>query len=210
MMAVNDVTKLAFIHSMVGADGDIIVTHHYRQTQAGSANYGVAEAVEALVDFWQAIAQQDWLFSQSDRLVLESIQARSITDPTIGFDRAVGAAGDLPPVGLGTTSLRVAPVVSLRTGLIGRSFRGRNFLPPPNETDIENGALEASLVALIDEYYDTARILTDSFIPTATLWQMTIYSPTLSEVAGVPVDNLVTTHLTRGIAGTQRGRQRVA
>jgi len=209
-MAVNDVTKLAFVHSMTGADGDIIVTHHYRQTQQGSANPGVAQAVEDLVDAWQSLAQGDWLDSQSDRLTLQSIQARSITDPTVGFDRAVGAQGTLDPVGLGTTSLRVAPVVSLRTGLIGRSFRGRNFLPPPNETDIENGILEAPLIALIDAYYDAALTLTDTIIPTPTLWTMTVYSPTLTLAGGSILDNLVTTHLTRSVAGTQRGRQRVA
>jgi hypothetical protein len=209
-MSVNDVTKLAFIHSMAGADGDIIVTHHYRQTQANALTQTVASGVEALVDAWQAQAQGDWLDSQSDRLVLQSIQARSITDPTVGFDVAVGVAGDLDPVGLGTTSLRVAPVVSLRTGLIGRSFRGRNFLPPPNETDIENGILEAPLIALIDAYYDSALTLTDGQIPTASLWTMTIYSPTLSLAGGAVLDNLVTTHLTRAVAGTQRGRQRVA
>jgi hypothetical protein len=210
MMSVNDVTKLAFIHSMIGADGDIIVTHHYRQTQANSLTMTVTAGVESLVARWQAEVQDDWLASQSDRLVLESIQARSITDPQVGIDVAVGVAGDLPPIGLGTTSLRVAPVVSLRTGLIGRSFRGRNFLPPPNETDIENGVLETILIDLIDAYYDEALILSDAQIPTASLWQMTIYSPTLSLVEETVVDNLVTTHLTRSVAGTQRGRQRVA
>jgi hypothetical protein len=83
-------------------------------------------------------------------------------------------------------------------------------LPPPNETDIENGILEAPLIALIDAYYDSALTLTDGQIPTASLWTMTIYSPTLSLAGGAVLDNLVTTHLTRAVAGTQRGRQRVA
>ena len=208
-MAVGDVTKLAFIHSLTGADGDIIVTHHFRKTSE-PAPISEAADLELLLDTWQSNAQADWLAALSDRIVLQTIQARSITHPLFGSDRTVGIPGDLLPVGLGNTSYRVAPVVSLRTGNIGRSYRGRNFLPPPNETDIENGALEAPLIALIQDYYNGVLSIGDGNVPVQNNWVLTVYSPTLSEAMSTVVDTPVVSFQVRSIAGTQRGRQRVS
>jgi hypothetical protein len=208
-MAVGDVTKIALIHSLTGADGDIIVTHHFRKVSE-PAPISEAADLELLLDTWQSNVQAEWLAALSDRVVLQTVQARSITHPLFGSDRAVGLPGDLAPIGLGNTSYRVAPVVSLRTANIGRSYRGRNFLPPPNETDIENGALEAPLIALIQAYYTDVIGIGDGNIPIQNSWSMTIYSPTLSAATSTVVDTPVTSFQVRSIAGTQRGRQRVS
>jgi hypothetical protein len=207
MMAVNDVSKIALVHSLVGADGDIVVTHHYRQTTDGNGKNPAAIQV-ALANAWLEDAKPEWLLSLSDRVVLETIQVRGVSEPLFGVDIAVGEAGDLPPVGLGNAPYRTAPVVSLRTGLIGRSYRGRNFLPPPNETDIENGILESILVTLIETYY--ANAMTINFAdPALDEWKLTVYSPTLSLINENVTDNLVTNVIVRPVAGSQRGRQSV-
>lgn len=68
--------------------------------------------------------------------------ARDLTSPTgLSFETALGAAagsvtGEAAPN-------NVAPAVSFRTGLAGRSFRGRNYVPGISNSDVVGNNIDA-------------------------------------------------------------------
>jgi hypothetical protein len=152
---------------------------------------------------WINDARADLLASQSSLITLTGISMRGITNPTFGFDQSMALSGGRTPPGESLVSPRTAPVVSLRTGLIGRSFRGRNFLPPPNETDQDSGFLSTTVRGLIDDYYGSLRVIVSP--ASSNEYSHTVYSPTLSE-GGPIIDNLVESVLVRFSMGTIRGR----
>lgn len=204
-MAVNDVFKMAFINTTPQADGDVIFTHHYRQTAQVTPLVGNL-LVQDVVDAWQADAQPAYLTVLSDENTFDEIQARGITNPIFGVDVAVGVSGDRPSLLAGIMPPRNTAVVSLRTGLIGRSFRGRFFLPAMNEDDVNNGILNATYHSLIGDYTADATLITGP--GSANEYSLTIYSPTLTGVGPV-IDNLVTNALVRFQVGSQRRRRPV-
>jgi hypothetical protein len=162
--------------------------------------------VQDVIDAWQNSAQPEYLASLSDVTDLEVIQVRGITNPEFGTDQSVSLAGEVVSGGLGIISPRSAPVVSLRTGLIGRSFRGRSFLMSPNENETVNGALSVNLQSVIDDYYNAALQITGPV--SGNVYRMTIFSKTLSTEESL-VDNLVTNFIIRVNVGSQRKRRTV-
>jgi hypothetical protein len=205
MMAVNDIFKLAFLHTQPATTGTSVTTLHYRQTEQVTALVGNL-LVQDVIDAWQDSAQPEYLTSLPDVTTLNVIQVRGITNPQFGTDQAVGLAGGIDDGGLGIISPRSAPVVSLRTGLIGRSFRGRSFLMSPTENLTANGVMVTALIENIDDYYNAALQITGPV--SGNVYRMTIFSKTLSTEESL-VDNLVTNFIIRANTGSQRKRRSV-
>lgn len=204
-MAVGDVFKLAFLHDVPEADGDVIITHHYRQTGQVTPLVGVP-LVQDVVDAWMDEGQTTYLAVLSSLIVLDTIQARGITNPLFGADDAVTLSGGRAAGISGLTSPRNSVVASLRTGLIGRSYRGRFYMPPPNEDDIEasilTGAYQNDLLAYILAAVEVISVASGN------TYAMTIFSPTLSALGPI-IDNLITSWLVRRQIGSQRRRRPV-
>jgi hypothetical protein len=205
MMAVNDIFKLAFLHTQPATTGTSVTTLHYRQTEQVTALVGNL-LVQDVIDAWQNSAQPEYLDSLPDVTTLNVIQVRGITNPEFGTDQAVSQSGNVVSGGLGIISPRSAPVVSLRTGLIGRSFRGRSFLMSPTENETVNGAMSVNLQSVIDDYYNAALQITGPV--SGNVYRMTIFSKTLSTEESL-VDNLVTNFIIRVNVGSQRKRRTV-
>jgi hypothetical protein len=206
MMAVNDVFRMAVSFNVPNATGPVVITHYFRQTAQIAVLTGNA-LMEDVSNAWTSDARPELLATQSSLITLTGVSIRGITNNMFGFDLSMALLGSRTPPGESLVSPRSAPVVSIRTGLIGRSFRGRNFLPPPNETDQDSGFLSTTVRDLIDDYYDALRVIISP--GSSNEYSHTVYSPTLSE-GGPVVDNLVESVLVRFSMGTIRGRMIVS
>jgi len=133
-MSAGDVYKAAVLWAVGGVDDPEVNVFHYRQGEDQVKPTPSEDLATALYeDALQAVAD-----CISDAIQTSTIQVRGVTTPTEGgdftFDPAIvgGLSGQ-------TYALQIAQLISWSTGLIGRHYKGRNFLPPPTE-DVINGA----------------------------------------------------------------------
>lgn len=148
-MAVGDVFRFAVIGNNQGID-ELVNVHHYVQTSAGGDDEGVD-----LIDAWVANVMPSFLDTFSELCSLVGFQVRNINQPEFGTDYSLPASengtltGEMVPP-------QVAPVISWRTGLIGRRRRGRSFGWPINEGSQNAGQMSLTLQALLTEYANDA------------------------------------------------------
>lgn len=164
-MAIGDVYRLAVIGSNQGID-ELVNVHHYLQTTTGGDDFGVD-----LIDAWHADSGLTYVNCFSDQCLLVGYQVRNLTQPEFGTDYSLPASEPgtrighmLPPSN--------APVVSWRTGLIGRRRRGRTYTWPGSEDDQNAGQMSATWQGLLSAWAATALLVTG----TAT-YSKVIYSP---------------------------------
>ena len=148
-MAVGDVWRLAVIGSNQGID-ELVNVHHYLQTTVGGDDFGVD-----LIDAWHASCGLEYVTVFSDLCLLVGYQVRNLTQPEFGTDYSLPTAinGErtgqmLPP--------SIAPVVSWRTGLIGRRRRGRTYTWPGSEDDQNAGQMSLTWQGLLSAWAATA------------------------------------------------------
>lgn len=193
-MAINDIYRLAVECGAVNASGLVVNVFHYRQTTVNPVSSGAAELVNAFNTSLSAL----YVACFSSSAQLESYKARNLTVPTEGFDLTRGT-----PLAGTVTGDMIAPqnaeLISWRTGLIGRSYRGRTYLPPTGESAVGSaGALGAGQLAAMAAFATAAM----SIAATANWagFQLLVYSPTLG--TGTPV----TSYAVRGGIVIQRKR----
>jgi hypothetical protein len=115
------------------------------------------------------------------------------------------AAAITPAAGLSAQdeyAYNTAVVVTLRTGLAGRSFRGRMYLSGFTETAVDAGVL---LPAAVTDALSYAQGLFNSFAVVGGIDNLGIISETLQLIT--PVPGLSSIVIRSGILGTQRRRQ---
>jgi len=108
---------------------------------------------------------------------------------------AIGSlTGEMMPV-------QIAGLLTHRTNVLGRSGRGRSYLPTPNEVSSSNGAPSGAYITLMDAF---GAALLSMFTPTAghAGWTLGVWSPTLTQF------NQVITITPRPGFATQRLRTR--
>ena len=137
------------------------------------------------------------------QVVISGLRAIGLTDPTFQEDDAVNITGAATG---GFVSSRAAVVVSLLTGLRGRSYRGRMFIPTPTDVSAENGRLTATAATA---YAAVVRSLLTENVPNASGFEMGVYSRKLSKDQGTPVVTKITDIAVRTVLGSIRGRVRV-
>lgn len=101
--------------------------------------------------------------------VLSTIEVRGVTDPTAGYDYPMSIAGAvtgdmLPP--------QDAAVISWRTGLVGKAYRGRSFLPYQPEVSQAYGTWASGWIDQLQLFADDLITLYDTatgLIPWARL-----------------------------------------
>jgi len=186
-MAVGDVFKMALELTFTGND-QIVNTFHYRQELPVIGN-----AAEDLGNQWLTDVFPTYQLFLSNRIVLALITIRPVppaletADITVGVSGLHGA-GDIVP-------LSDSPIVSWRTGLVGRSRRGRVYLPPPQESVQDAGNLSLPYITLIDNWASINLQLLELGIPQ---WQQVVYSPTIN----------ISTPITAWIVNNNMGDQR--
>lgn len=189
-MAIGDFYKLSIVGTF-GLGQQFVNTLHYRQELIT-----LGDPSETLANQFndQVITGYSQIISAND--VVNTIEVRQLTGSPLGaFDLAVDVqgsdAGDaLPP--------QNAPLVSWRTGLVGRANRGRIYLPAPVEDTQTQGQLSTA-------YKAAAQNVADSMIEVgdlvSTFWQLVIFHQT--SLTGTPVVSAII----RNDIATQRRRR---
>lgn len=151
-MAIDDVYAVTLEFQDTDAGGPFM-SSHYAVRQAG-LTWNAQGVMSAAYDWWDSgytgIAAVKSHYAAT--LSLTNITVRRInpleaiitpsteTFPVAGTD----SGNSLPP--------NSAAVLSIRTAKIGRSFRGRMFLPPPSEADTAGNLVEADAQAIADAF----------------------------------------------------------
>lgn len=105
-------------------------------------------------------------------------------------------------------SRRSAVVVKKLSGLRGRSFNGRFFLPAPTEGQQSGGVITGALQTVISTWLADFAQLDDG---SGNVFRLTVFSPTLSTFPSGPfIDNTVLTMVVQTTLGSIRGRQKVS
>lgn len=190
-MALNDIYKA----SLVGAFGtgqQFVNTLHYRQVLVGLAN-----PVEELAAQIEAIVLPELVQILPNPYIVFTVEIRQVTgSPLEGTDLPVNAQGVVTGDPLPS---QVCPLVSWRTGLLGRANRGRMYLPAPVEGAQVAGQLSTTFMANVQTVADSMLSLSvlgdEAFIAV-------IYSAD-NNPTGLPI----TTAVVRQDLATQRRRR---
>lgn len=194
-MAVGDIYRLAAIG--VGRQNQQLVNvWHYKQLDPTI----IISAGEGLTAAWVDQVQAAFLKTFAGGAALQSLSVRGVSDPTYGFDLDIdghpsgtGGSGDeLPPMN--------AAVITWKTGLIGRSYRGRTFCWPISESSQAHGVCTSGYLADLQSFGDTAIVVSNVLLPQNGSWQMVIHSATHG------VNTLVTQAVARPQIHLQRRR----
>lgn len=133
-MAIGDVWRMTILGEVVGQQQQNVL--HYqtlipRDGDDDDLPALILIAQEYVAPLYEPITTAEW--------ILREIQIRGVTHPTQGADVVI----DQPGVNVGQLlPLQSAPVLSLKTGLIGRSYRGRLYLPTITEDNAQAGVIE--------------------------------------------------------------------
>lgn len=191
-MAVNDVFRVSAV-GRFGTGQDFVNVWYYRQV-AGS----LAAPMTDLISAWQDQVQDLYMACMPAANVLDSLEIRGVTNPSLGQDQAIGAQGGqsgdaLPP--------QTASLVSWRTGFVGRRNRGRTYLPAPVETVQSAGTLSAGMLTAMADFAVAAIALQDPANLGTAWFHLVIYHHDL----GTSTD--VNSYLVRSELATQRRRR---
>lgn len=193
-MALNDVLELAVIGS-TAAGGELVNVYHYIQTTGVGDNPGVN-----LIDGWVANVSGDYADIIAPTVSITGFRVRNKTQPTFGTDYT------LPSPILGTLTGHALPpqtaaVISWRTGLIGRRFRGRTYVWPATE-DVQNeGQWGVGYVSALTAFGSSALTFTQAGFG----YTLCVYSEN-SETPGV-IATVVQSVVVDQYARSQRRRQ---
>ncbi len=201
-MALNDVYQASIIFSHPQADGPVVNVVHYRldliitprneesycgQLSGEIVTLAVAGIIPSLTANWE----------------LEEVVCFNLNQPQFQASTPSGVTGsnvspnDLP--------IRSAPLISKRTGLRGRSFRGRMYLPSITEESQQAGEIIPAEIVILDAY--GASLINIVTAGDLNQFNLEVYSPTLSTPPTIIVATPVATMTTNGVLATIRGRQ---
>ena len=136
-MSIGDVYRASILFNGTEADNPMIMTLHYQTNQISVPGTPADEAQE-IAEGVSDIIVADYPPLMSNTLSYERTNVIGITEPT-----AQGSKVDIT-VGqsvTGVSSWRVAPVISWKSGLRGRSYNGRVFAMAPPEDNVGSGSL---------------------------------------------------------------------
>ena len=189
-MSVGDVFKLAISQTFTGVD-DIICTLHYRQELVVIGN-----EAQDLANQWATDVLPLYRLMLSSRILVRLLEVRPVSPATATYDATINlsgldSSGDICP-------LPSAPKVSWRTGIVGRSFKGLIYLPPPAEVNQDAGNLTSGYQTAMSNW---AAINMQLLVLGLPQWQQVIYSPTLN------VSTPVNAFIVRGNMGSQDRRR---
>lgn len=142
-MATGDVWRLAFEGTIQGAQY-VNVWHVRFKTEAADIGDAITYIDTNFYQLYKTIVHTTWAVS--------ICKARQLAVPSLLFDQAVSAAGEsaanpaMPP--------QCSMVVTLRTGIAGRSRRGRLYLGGQKTDAFLNGAYTSSTVNAVQTYVD--------------------------------------------------------
>ena len=181
-MAVGDVHRAWFQWSNAQTGKNLTSGFHFIQE---GLSVNDAEVHDAMEDWWTSQKTK-----HAANIVLDALHIRRVSPP-----EPIIRTRSLSPGVAGTASGEAlpgetAPVISLRTASIGKSYRGRMYLPPVGEA-LSDGQLSTSTQDDIETYFET---LMTTMASVGTLMPVVVYSDALNvatEVTHVLVDRRI-------------------
>jgi hypothetical protein len=194
MVAANGIYKLAVIGTVQGQQH--VHTLHFRSTTDPD---GLARAEDDwqsnLINLWQGAPMTAYraIFYTADSPV-QQYQVRKVCGSLplpAGVDEAEAAGSILGTRTGGTQPLApwLAQVVTIRSALAGRRYRGRNFLGGLDENDVGGAVISVGRTNLVDAYYNAlvAAFITPLEVDVEA--RLFVYSRVQSGVPGTQCQN---------------------
>lgn len=201
-MAIGDIYRLAFVSNTSAQNAMVVNRWAFRQKTAHIQPTPAEDLTLAAAN----LMLSEYLAILASPFSLETIEARGLTNPEEGHDRGLeGQVGALPGEVL---PFQVAPVVTWTTGLVGRTNRGRTFLPPPNEASASSGIITTAYTNSVSSL--AAAMITDMSTHILTSfgqWELGIWGAPLTDPPTAPTFKLVTGRIIRTLTGVQRRRR---
>lgn len=148
-MASGDVFRLS-VEGRGPQGQQLVNVHHYIEGAGVTGAPG-----PALVAAWQATAEDSFHNTFSNTCSINKYTVRGVTDPNYGYEVEL-----VTPVSGEQTGDAVAPqdaaIITWRTGIIGRSFRGRTYMWPMHEGSVSGGAINSGYAAALNEFAEDA------------------------------------------------------
>lgn len=112
----------------------------------------------------------DWNVTSVETQYIGTVIANTTTDPVVQAPAGAGV-GQLGP----TSVSFAATLMQLRSGLKGKSGRGRSFMPPPGEAQIANSTIDDPTLTLFVAFMNC---LLGKFVGSGatTDWRLGVYS----------------------------------
>lgn len=192
-MASGDIYRLAVV-GKGPQNQELVNTFHYQE-----GAFGVfVDPGAALVQSFEDNTEAFFVGPLSTQCSVVAYSVRGITVPTYGYDKILET-----PVPGGSSGQTVAPmnsvVISWRTGLIGRSYRGRSYLWPITESQTDAGVVSSAILTDVGVLVDKLMFLPATLFGPA--FNLVLWSPTRSDF------NLITSGIVRPDLCTQRRRK---
>ena len=112
------------------------------------------------------------------------LRVRNLSQVQFGGDLAIGLVGTRALAGAAILPPQNSAVASFRTGLIGRSYRGRGYMPPVGEVDWEGvTGWSAAYIQDIVDYFDAVRSFTE--VASGGTYNHVVWSATLNTASTV-------------------------
>lgn len=199
-MATSDIYSLSIRGTLFNQD--VVNTWGFVQTSALPGFTG-----QVLVDEWQAACLTAYRACLGTSVTLTTMTARDVF-PENNQIAEESLPGGTNGTGAGPSgSSQVAAVLTWRTNLAGRAFRGRTYLPGIPSSNISNGLIIASQLTLETTFIDA---MINTFGPSGTSdnFQLGIISRFLNGVERPnPVITSVQLGVPRNVPGTIRRRR---
>lgn len=199
-MALNDVYKCTIIGH--NDQAPVVLVLHYRtRLSIGDKALEMEYLAKALDEvLFKKTIVNDMLNFCHQSVIFDEIKVRDVNNPTLGYDLLLEA-----PNGGNLTGNQLpqqnAMLLRKGTGLIGKSFRGRNYFPFGNTGSLDSsGQWGALFLANALDWFVSIAYILDPVLGTNFQWELVIYSEKLL------VTNTVTTFSAIDDPRTQRRR----
>jgi len=203
-MAVGDIYRLAARWQHVGSNDDVVNVWHFRQQSGLIVDTPGGDLVQAFVD--AAVTLYAGLTSVL--YTLDLITVRQVQGGEEVFETAADYPGQR---GVSATGLpgQLSCVLSWRTGLAGRRRRGRTYMPPAAEEDLNAGQWISGYIAGVTNFADAMRDDMNTVTLTHAAWQLGIWSVPNSDPPADPLTLFtpVTTWIIDSVPGTMKSRR---
>lgn len=190
-MAVGDIFKLV-VHWVAADPGNVMInTFHYRQDLA--LIFDTPE--EDLVQAWIADAETSYSTAVTNTMSIVKYQVIPRPAGAVSYEVSAttvgGATGDALPY-------QTSPLITWRTGIPGRRFRGRSYFPPTVEANQVGGVLTLSFRNGLQAIADGLMEIGDGV--NEAIWTLGVYSeigPTFTPITAAVVNPLLATQRRR-------------
>lgn len=208
-MAKDDVAEVSVeVTNSLASGVQAYMVLHYQQEEDNQGNSTDFTELENLLGYVRDVLAADHTSDIWDsRTTVGPVRGFLVTQPTVAADVTSTAHPGTGSADL--VSPRTAAVVSARTALRGRSYRGRSYVPFIYEDVQKNGQLEAAYATTLDTIFTNLRS-SPGVAGVSSAWQRVIYSRKLSTPPTNVVATAVVSETVRTNLGTIRRRLRVA